>query len=135
MDVAAPGDNIFSTRPSIGLDGWALGKPFEPIFGPFPPPPGTDDPAAGFNNFFGTSPCPGTSMSCPHVAGIVALIRQANPKLTPAQVQSILNRTATDHGKKGFDTTWGYGMANAHKAVAAAVAFGKAKPKPRPKKK
>ncbi len=37
----------------------------------------------------------GTSMSAPHVAGVAALIREANPNLTAAQVVDILVRSAT----------------------------------------
>ena len=38
----------------------------------------------------------GTSASCPQVAGVCALIRQACPRLTPAQVRDILMATARD---------------------------------------
>ncbi|HIK42052.1 MAG TPA: S8 family serine peptidase [Thermoleptolyngbya sp. M55_K2018_002] len=36
----------------------------------------------------------GTSMATPHVAGVVALMRQANPNLTDAQVRQILTSSA-----------------------------------------
>ena len=36
----------------------------------------------------------GTSMATPHISGVCALIRQANPNLTPLQVRSILENTA-----------------------------------------
>src|SRR5439155_16891493 len=36
----------------------------------------------------------GTSMATPHIVGVVALLRQANPSLTPAQVENVLQDTA-----------------------------------------
>ena len=40
----------------------------------------------------------GTSMSAPHVAGIAALLYQARPDLTPAQVEDLLQDTALRFG-------------------------------------
>lgn len=70
----------------------------------------------------------GTSMAAPHVAGVVALLLQANPFLTPEQVRAILTETADDMAiegdaelKPGFDTASGFGMVNVRKALVAAV--------------
>jgi thermitase len=38
----------------------------------------------------------GTSMATPHVSGVAGLILSANPKLTPAEVKSLLIKTSTE---------------------------------------
>ncbi|GGK03491.1 hypothetical protein GCM10011394_10680 [Luteimonas terricola] len=59
----------------------------------------------------------GTSMATPHVAGVVALMLEANPNLTPAQVKEILERTATNMtGRLPWEA--GMGHLNAYAAVA-----------------
>lgn len=62
----------------------------------------------------------GTSMATPHVAGVVALIRAANPKLSPIDVRNILKQTATPLSPNGENET-GNGMINAAAAVNAAI--------------
>ncbi len=59
----------------------------------------------------------GTSMACPHVAGVVALMLAREPNLTPAQIRSRLIATADDMGQPGFDEDSGYGKLNAYRAL------------------
>ena len=81
----------------------------------------------------------GTSMATPCIAGICALIRQANPNLTPAEVRDVLQNTAehrTDHGKQlpsasdpfdvdaNYHPSWGWGEVDAYAAVKEAINRG-----------
>ncbi len=62
----------------------------------------------------------GTSMSAPGVAGAVALLLQANPQLTAAQVKERLQQNARQEEITGEvpNTRWGYGKLDIYKAVA-----------------
>jgi len=65
----------------------------------------------------------GTSMSAPHVAGIAALVLEANPRLTAAQVAKILIASARPQhpsGSANFDNAFGYGRIDASEAVRLA---------------
>ena len=55
----------------------------------------------------------GTSFAAPHVAGTMALLRQANPDATVAQIEQALTGTALDLGATGVDNLSGYGLINA----------------------
>ncbi len=63
----------------------------------------------------------GTSMATPHVAGVVALMREANPNLDADSIKLILMESAVDHGVTGEDNTYGWGMLDAMAAVEAAM--------------
>jgi len=63
----------------------------------------------------------GTSMACPHVSGLAALVWSANPTLTNDEVRAIIESTADDKGAPGHDPYYGYGRINAYAAVAAAA--------------
>ena len=54
----------------------------------------------------------GTSASAPHVAGAAALLLEAFPSYTPAQVQSWLQGRALDLGDAGWDNAYGAGRLN-----------------------
>jgi hypothetical protein len=68
----------------------------------------------GFLPFFGTS------ASSPHAAGIAALVVQARPSYTPAQVKTAMIKSALDNMAAGPDINGGYGVAMASGAVAYA---------------
>ncbi|MCC5887194.1 MAG: S8 family serine peptidase [Gammaproteobacteria bacterium] len=62
----------------------------------------------------------GTSFSSPVTAAVAALVKAANPALTPDQVEQILYSTAVDLGAAGWDPYFGWGRVDAAAAVAAA---------------
>ncbi len=64
----------------------------------------------------------GTSMAAPHVAGAVALLKQANPNLDPTTIKLILQETARDLGASGPDNDYGWGVIDLEAAYQAAVA-------------
>lgn len=65
----------------------------------------------------------GTSMATAHMSGVVALMRSANPALTPLDIDNLLVSGALteDLGQPGRDNHFGYGLIDAHQAVVAAV--------------
>ncbi len=79
----------------------------------------------------------GTSASAPAASGIIALMLEANPRLTPTQVKAILAQTAIKDGFTGQlpasgNNDWGKGKINAWDAVlSAAQANGVIKPEKR----
>ncbi len=69
----------------------------------------------------------GTSMASPFAAGTVALMLQANPDLTSAEVRDILIETATKDDKVNkakIPIQWGAGKINVLDAVKKAVEYG-----------
>jgi subtilisin family serine protease len=60
----------------------------------------------------------GTSMACPHVAGVAALIfSAAHYNITPSEVSNILFDSAQDLGSPGRDDIFGYGLVDAYAAL------------------
>jgi subtilisin family serine protease len=81
----------------------------------------------------GWSAISGTSAAAPQLAGVSALIKQACPRLRPAEVRDILKSTARDvttgnchpstggnPATAGPDLATGHGLVDAHKAVLVA---------------
>jgi subtilisin family serine protease len=96
-DVAAPG-------------GTSTGDPTTGIWSTFPG-----------NTYAAIS---GTSMASPHAAGVAALIvsqygklKDGDVVLSPDSVQSRLQASSIDQGRKGNDECFGHGRVNAHRAV------------------
>ncbi len=108
-DVMAPGTSITSTKAFASLNGLGL-----------------------FASYVEMS---GTSMAAPHAAGVAALMLQADPSLSPAQVEAILESTAYHFGDGGgYSSTYsdvryngshyakGHGLVDARAAVQVALA-------------
>jgi serine protease AprX len=103
--IVAPGVDIVSTRDPLGalppLEAQHDAETLDPAYLPF------------------YTHMSGTSMATPHVAGIVALLFEANPNLTPAQVKDLLKRTATNmSGRLSWEA--GAGHVNTYAALAEA---------------
>ncbi len=72
----------------------------------------------------------GTSYAAAEVSGIAALMLQRDPALSPARLQQLLMRTAKDLGRKGHDSQFGAGLADAFAAVSAEGPITAAAPLP-----
>ena len=112
-----------SLKPDISGPGVSVGSSIS-SFADSPPAPiasitfnGTD---------YGFARLSGTSMSGPVVAGVCALIWEANPYLASWQLKKIIIQTAREDSKTGIIPStgsyeWGYGKVNAYKAIKRAI--------------
>jgi serine protease AprX len=106
--LVAPGVNVISVRGSgianvTGAEGLA----------------GSDSQRLSMSELPYYTTASGTSFSAPQVAGAIALMLEANPALTPAQIKDILQRTATPLPPY-FQHDVGTGMLNVQAAVLEA---------------
>lgn len=76
----------------------------------------------GRASYLGPNGWSGNSFAGPHTAGVIALMLEANPELTPWQVREILIDTARDVEAPGPDMQTGAGVLDAFRAVLAARA-------------
>ncbi|MCG3114987.1 MAG: S8 family serine peptidase [Candidatus Manganitrophus sp. SA1] len=110
VDVAAPGGNSGADLNGDGFQDGVLSTL------------GTD--SGQFNFRF----LQGTSMAAPHVAGVIALMLDVNPTLTPTDIDQLLagthpgttQRITRDLGATGRDDLYGHGLIDAALAVQAA---------------
>jgi Subtilase family len=73
----------------------------------------------GFPNFFGTS------AAAPHAAGVAALLIEAKPATTPAQIYTALESTAVNMDVAGYDNNSGFGLIQAHAALASILSVAR----------
>jgi subtilisin family serine protease len=59
----------------------------------------------------------GTSMATPHVSAVAALVWSYGPTWTNVQIRNALDATAQDLGAAGRDTSYGFGLVQAKKAL------------------
>jgi serine protease AprX len=82
---------------------------------------GVDVMSAEADTGSGYVPHDGTSMSTPHVAGVVALMLEYNPNLAPLEIREILRDTAVDRGLMGPDNDYGWGVVDSMFALLLSV--------------
>lgn len=82
--------------------------------------PGTNIMAAGYNSLNAYVSKSGTSMACPHVAGLCALMKEALPDATPDELKDQLHRTSEARGTPSqpaldpkYNTRYGWGLVDA----------------------
>lgn len=80
--------------------------------------PGVDVivPGAGRSHNFES----GTSFAAAHVSGVVALLLEVRPDLTPQSARALIISSADDLGPAGVDSAFGAGHLNAQKAMSLA---------------
>ena len=63
----------------------------------------------------------GTSMACPFVTGVAALMMGAHPGMSNLEVREALREQAIDLGEPGKDPIYGYGLVNAYRAAGGSA--------------
>ena len=114
LDVVAPGGD---TSVDLNADGYVDGVL------------STDGRREGTSLSYISSFKAGTSMSAPHISGVVSLMLALNPDLTPSDINSLINGThrsadsgsiTLDLGSRGRDNDFGHGLIDAVRAVQVA---------------
>ncbi|MGB3947445.1 MAG: S8/S53 family peptidase [Bacteroidia bacterium] len=120
-DIAAPGITIASAMSSYATEYTPTGYDSSSVISVIT---GYQHPVTG-NDYYYTEFL-GTSASSPAAAGIVALLLQANPNLTPDNIHEIIRTTAIEDAHTGNlpdagNNNWGHGKINAYGAIKKAI--------------
>ncbi len=108
IDVAAPGGEMAALHDPGGIYSTLPSYYFE---------------LAGSGYDYNYDYLQGTSMACPHVSGLAALIWGLNPGLRVDQVEYLIAATAWDIGAPGWDQYYGYGMIDVYRAAIVADTY------------
>lgn len=105
--VRYEGDTTGNSRPDVCAPGASIDGPGTPtgVTVTTGTPPG------------GTATLSGTSMSAPHMAGLAAVLLQANPELTPDQIRLVMQVTAVPMEEETTFWQTGYGFVDAKAAL------------------
>ena len=63
----------------------------------------------------------GTSFSAAEITGVIALMLERNPGLSPDAVRRALMSTARDLGAPGLDPLFGAGLVDAYRAIMSVL--------------
>ena len=116
VDVSSPYplEDYSSRGPTFGAGGACSGGSTKPDIAGYANVDTVSYGLGGFN---------GTSAATPHVAGAAALVKEANPAYTVAQVQNYLEANALDLGSAGKDNSYGSGRLYLGNPPAAVVGW------------
>lgn len=113
-EISAPGVDVISS-----ISAWQVGGSYPALFS-----------TTVMGQRYTWAEMSGTSMSCPATTGIVALLLQANPRLSVDQVRYSIFSTARNDSLTGplvardsMDTRWGWGKIDARRAVNKALSL------------